>query len=129
MFWNRNWEKAPQTRSSGLPSRLETVPIPRLMPPDALRYVLSGVNQATNPSVRANHPKAISYHPIQRISVVGLGKLGSCIAATFAERGFDVLVVDIDAEEVRRINDGLPPVEEPLLEIIHEATVAALCER
>jgi UDPglucose 6-dehydrogenase len=65
--------------------------------------------------LRANRPNAISYHPIQKISVVGLGKLGSCIAATFAERGFDVLGVDIDAEKVRRINEGLPPVEEPLL--------------
>jgi hypothetical protein len=32
-----------------------------------------------------------------------------------ASRGFDVLGVDIDPEKVRRVNDGLPPVEEPLL--------------
>jgi UDPglucose 6-dehydrogenase len=82
-----------------------------LTPPNRLRYLLSGVNQATNSS----HSKTISHGPIQKISVVGLGKLGSCIAATFAERGFDVLGVDIDAEKVRRINEGLPPVEEPLL--------------
>lgn len=53
--------------------------------------------------------------PIEKISVCGLGKLGACIAATFAERGFEVLGVDIDPEKVRRINEGLPPVEEPLL--------------
>src|SRR5690242_8793162 len=53
--------------------------------------------------------------PIERISVCGLGKLGACIAATFADRGFEVLGVDIDPEKVRRINEGLPPVEEPLL--------------
>ena len=53
--------------------------------------------------------------PIQKISVCGLGKLGACIAATFAERGFEVLGVDIDPEKVRKINAGLPPVEEPLL--------------
>lgn len=53
--------------------------------------------------------------PIRTISVFGLGKLGSCIAATYAARGFEVLGVDIDAEKVRRINEGLPPVEEPLL--------------
>ena len=32
-----------------------------------------------------------------------------------AARGFEVLGVDIDAEKVRRVNEGLPPVEEPLL--------------
>src|SRR5438132_4285803 len=52
---------------------------------------------------------------IETISVCGLGKLGACIAATLAQRGFDVLGVDVDPEKVRKINDGLPPVEEPLL--------------
>jgi UDPglucose 6-dehydrogenase len=53
--------------------------------------------------------------PIQTASVCGLGKLGACIAATLAARGFEVLGVDIDPEKVRKINAGLPPVEEPLL--------------
>jgi UDPglucose 6-dehydrogenase len=52
---------------------------------------------------------------IQSVSVFGLGKLGACIAATLAARGFDVVGVDIDAEKVRRVEEGLPPVEEPLL--------------
>jgi UDPglucose 6-dehydrogenase len=52
---------------------------------------------------------------LQKISVFGLGKLGACIAATLAKQGFDVLGVDIDPEKVRRLNEGLPPVEEPLL--------------
>ena len=52
---------------------------------------------------------------IRSASVFGLGKLGACIAATLAARGFDVVGVDIDAEKVRRLNEGLPPVEEPLL--------------
>jgi UDPglucose 6-dehydrogenase len=52
---------------------------------------------------------------LQKISVFGLGKLGACIAATLAQRGFDVLGVDIDSEKVRRVNEGQPPVEEPLL--------------
>jgi len=52
---------------------------------------------------------------IETISVCGLGKLGACIAATFAERGFNVVGLDIDPEKVRRVNEGLPPVEEPLL--------------
>jgi UDPglucose 6-dehydrogenase len=52
---------------------------------------------------------------INSISVFGLGKLGACIAATLAHRGFDVVGIDIDPVKVRRVNDGLAPVEEPLL--------------
>jgi len=52
---------------------------------------------------------------IKKASVCGLGKLGACIAATLAQRGFEVVGVDIDPEKVKRINEGLPPVEEPLL--------------
>jgi UDPglucose 6-dehydrogenase len=53
--------------------------------------------------------------PIQNVSVFGLGKLGACIAATLAARGFNVVGVDIDPEKVHRVNAGLAPVEEPLL--------------
>jgi UDPglucose 6-dehydrogenase len=53
---------------------------------------------------------------VKTISVCGLGKLGACIAATFAARGFEVLGVDIDPEKVRKINAGLPPVDEPRLD-------------
>lgn len=52
---------------------------------------------------------------IKSASVFGLGKLGACVAATLAERGFDVLGIDIDAEKVRKINQGIPPVDELLL--------------
>jgi len=52
---------------------------------------------------------------IKKISVFGLGKLGACMAATFAQQGFEVVGVDINPETVRRINAGEPPVDEPLL--------------
>ncbi len=52
---------------------------------------------------------------IEKISVVGLGKLGACIAATFAAKGFEVVGLDIDSGKVDRINKGLPPVDEPNL--------------
>src|SRR5215469_11680736 len=52
---------------------------------------------------------------IRSISVCGLGKLGACMAATFASRGFPVVGVDIDPEKIEKINAGLPPVDEPLL--------------
>lgn len=37
------------------------------------------------------------------------------MAATLADRGFDVVGVDIDPEKVAKINEGLAPVDEPLL--------------
>jgi UDPglucose 6-dehydrogenase len=52
---------------------------------------------------------------IESISVCGLGKLGGCIAATYAARGFPVVGVDVDPDKIRRVNAGLPPVDEPLL--------------
>jgi UDP-N-acetyl-D-mannosaminuronate dehydrogenase len=36
---------------------------------------------------------------IKTASIFGLDKLGSCIAATLAARGFEVLGVDIDANQ------------------------------
>ena len=53
-----------------------------------------------------------------RISVFGLGKLGACIAACFAARGFDVIGVDVDATKVRLVNQGSAPVFEPGLEAL-----------
>jgi UDPglucose 6-dehydrogenase len=52
---------------------------------------------------------------IKSVSVFGLGKLGACIAATMAQRGFATLGVDIDPEKVQLVNKGRPPVEEPRL--------------
>ena len=52
---------------------------------------------------------------IKSISVCGLGKLGACMAATFAARGFDVVGVDIDPEKIRKVNAGEAAVDEPLL--------------
>jgi UDP-glucose 6-dehydrogenase len=52
---------------------------------------------------------------IETISVCGLGKLGGCIAATYAARGFSVVGIDVDGDKIRRVNAGVPPVDEPLL--------------
>ena len=52
---------------------------------------------------------------IKSVSVCGLGKLGACMAATFAARGFSVVGVDIDPEKIRKVNAGEPPVDEPRL--------------
>lgn len=50
------------------------------------------------------------------ISVVGLGKLGQCLAACFAARGFDTIGVDIDEQVVDSINQGVATVVEPGLQ-------------
>ena len=56
------------------------------------------------------------------ISVMGLGKLGSPLAACFAARGFRVCAVDVDARKVDAVNRGIPPVHEPeLAELLQES--------
>jgi UDPglucose 6-dehydrogenase len=52
---------------------------------------------------------------LNRLSVVGLGKLGACLAATLAQRGFEVIGIDNNPEVARRINAGEAPVYEPQL--------------
>jgi UDPglucose 6-dehydrogenase len=57
---------------------------------------------------------------MDKISVIGLGKLGACTAACFAAKGFDVLGVDIDEKVVKAINDGRAPFHEPELQELIE---------
>ena len=47
------------------------------------------------------------------VSVIGLGKLGACIAACVASKGTNVVGVDSDPRVVSLVNDGKPPVQEP----------------
>ena len=42
----------------------------------------------------------------ERLSLVGLGKLGLCLAACFAEKGFVVVGVDIEERVVNSVNQG-----------------------
>jgi UDPglucose 6-dehydrogenase len=51
-----------------------------------------------------------------RISVIGLGKLGSPLAAVLASKGHTVIGVDLNAEYVKAINDGRGPIREPGLD-------------
>lgn len=50
------------------------------------------------------------------IAVVGLGKLGSPLAAVFADSGHNVIGVDLNPATVRMINAGRAPVQEPGLQ-------------
>lgn len=55
------------------------------------------------------------------VSVIGLGKLGSPMAACFAAKGFDVIGADVNETYVAAIDNGRPPVFEPdLAEMISE---------
>jgi UDPglucose 6-dehydrogenase len=59
---------------------------------------------------------------VKSISVMGLGKLGSPIAACFAAAGFQVHAVDVYAQKVDALNRGVAPVREPgLSELIRES--------
>lgn len=49
---------------------------------------------------------------IERIGIIGAGKLGANMAAALASRGFEVIVCDVDPKKVQAINDGQAPVQE-----------------
>ena len=51
-----------------------------------------------------------------KISIIGLGKLGSPMLAIFAEKGFHVVGVDINSKIVDLINLGIAPFNEPQLQ-------------
>lgn len=53
---------------------------------------------------------------IDRLSVVGLGKLGLCLALSFASRGIQVVGVDIDSSLVNLLRKVRAPWYEPELE-------------
>ena len=56
-----------------------------------------------------------------RVSVIGLGKLGSPLAAVLASKGHEVVGVDLNPEFVRLINEGRAPVQEPRLQELIDA--------
>lgn len=59
---------------------------------------------------------------LQKISIVGLGKLGTPMAAAIAAKGLEVIGVDIDPRKVEAINHLKPPVYEPgLAEMLQKA--------
>jgi UDPglucose 6-dehydrogenase len=49
---------------------------------------------------------------MDKISIIGLGKLGCSMAVAFASRGFSTIGLDINKKSVDKINDGISPVEE-----------------
>lgn len=47
-----------------------------------------------------------------KISIIGLGKLGASMIAAFASRGFDCIGVDVNQNFVDAVNEGRAPVQE-----------------
>ena len=59
----------------------------------------------------------------ENVSIIGLGKLGSPMAACFASKGLRVIGVDADPRKVDAFNNGKAPVFEPQLdELLRKST-------
>jgi UDPglucose 6-dehydrogenase len=59
---------------------------------------------------------AISRDRLTRVTVCGLGRLGVCVAACLAARGFEVVGIDVDRSKVRALAKGEASVQEPKLQ-------------
>lgn len=55
------------------------------------------------------------------LSIIGLGKLGSPMAAVFASKGFEVVGLDLNKDFVEALNAGRAPVAEPQLQELIDA--------
>src|SRR5437899_6175431 len=59
------------------------------------------------------------------ISIIGLGYVGLCTAATFASRGIRTIGVDIDEARVDQIRKGKAPLREPQLDAMLRKAVSS----
>lgn len=63
----------------------------------------------------------------QKISIFGLGYVGSVTAACLASRGHDITGIDVQPDKVEKINSGKAPIGEPGLDqLISEQVQAGL---
>ena len=60
-----------------------------------------------------------------RIAIIGAGYVGLVSGACFSEFGIDVTCVDLDADKIKRLQDGEMPIYEPGLEDMVLANVKA----
>jgi len=60
-----------------------------------------------------------------RIAMIGTGYVGLVSGACFSEFGIDVVCVDMDAEKISRLDDGIMPIYEPGLEALVASNVSS----
>ncbi len=58
-----------------------------------------------------------------RVSIIGMGYVGLCTAATFASRGIRSTGIDIDQERIDQIHRGKTPIHEPDLDRLLKTAV------
>lgn len=61
----------------------------------------------------------------QSVAVVGLGYVGSTVAATLADRGLDVVGIDVDPRRIAELDAGRSPIHEPGLDELIASTRAS----
>lgn len=59
-----------------------------------------------------------------KIAVVGTGYVGLVTGTCFAETGVSVTCIDIDAEKVQKMKNGIIPIFEPGLEVLFHRNIA-----
>ncbi|AGL14649.1 UDP-glucose/GDP-mannose dehydrogenase family protein [Actinoplanes sp. N902-109] len=80
----------------------------------------------TTPSVPAFTEVAVpSGAPRPRLAFLGTGYLGATYAVCFAELGYDVLAVDVDAAKIAKLASGQVPFHEPGLDELLRSNLAA----
>jgi UDPglucose 6-dehydrogenase len=60
-----------------------------------------------------------------KISVIGTGYVGLVTGTCLAETGNDVLCIDIDANKVKQMQEGVVPIYEPHLDVLFERNIKA----
>ncbi len=78
-----------------------------------------------NNSITLAKPSGASslYHGSMNIAVVGTGYVGLVTGTCFSETGNNVICVDIDAQKVRRMQEGQIPIYEPHLDVLFERNI------
>src|SRR5207247_9142258 len=66
----------------------------------------------------------IRRHHAMKVSVFGLGYVGSVSAASFAADGHQVIGVDVNVDKVATVNAGRSPIVEPGLDDLLRRSVA-----
>ncbi len=54
--------------------------------------------------------------PREKIAVIGLGKLGLCLAVVLTSKGYSVSGIDTDVQKIELISSGKSPIFEPKLQ-------------